>query len=60
MQTLMIAVQLALPASLVLWIAFFPGSSWFGFCPQLLGAGVAFFPLSTMNAHRPAQGISAP
>jgi hypothetical protein len=46
MQILMIAVQLALPAALVLWIAFFPGSSWFGFCAQVLGAGLAFFAMS--------------
>jgi len=42
----MIAIQLGLPAALVLWIALFPGSSWLGLCAQVLGAGFAFFAMS--------------
>lgn len=46
MMVLMIAIQLVLPATLVLWIALFPGQSWFGLCAQVLGAGLAFFAMS--------------
>jgi hypothetical protein len=45
-QGLMIAVQLVVPAALVLWIAFFPGASWLGLCAQVLGTGLAFFAMS--------------
>ncbi len=46
MQNLIVTVQLALPAALVLWVAVFPGSSRFGFCAQVLGTGLAFFAMS--------------